>query len=302
MRDAFEAARALGTNLAFMNSNAAYWQVRYEDDARTLVGYKEAAADPEPDPALRTVRFRDLLPPRPECGLEGVMYYRIREHQTGPVDYTVTEAAATDPWFVGTGFVPGDRVLDVVGNEWDARPEAPVPPQCAKPGLVDLFHYEGEPQNADAVRFTTPSGARVFSGGAQQLSWSLDTFNTGRFGRTLPADPRLQQFVRNALDDLSRPPPPKALEVAVQRRTVTLRIRRHADPRVRTFQIWRHRGPRAFGIGDTGVARVCVTNELVCVNRRVPAGTYRYSVVAQDAWGMSFVLLSAKIVVRAPTP
>ena len=106
------------------------------------------------------------------------MYYRIREHQTGPVDYTVTEAATTDPWFAGTGFVPGDKVLDVVGNEWDSLPEQPVPPQCVKPGLVDLFHYEGEPQKADAVRFTTTSGARVFSGGAQQLSWSLDPFNT----------------------------------------------------------------------------------------------------------------------------
>ena len=28
MRDAFDAARALGTNLAFMNSNAGYWQIR----------------------------------------------------------------------------------------------------------------------------------------------------------------------------------------------------------------------------------------------------------------------------------
>ena len=35
-RDAFDAARALGTNLAFTGSNAAYWQIRYEDsDARS---------------------------------------------------------------------------------------------------------------------------------------------------------------------------------------------------------------------------------------------------------------------------
>ncbi len=69
-----------------MSSNAGYWQVRYEDGGRTIVGYKEAAPDPEPDPSLRTVRFRDLVPPRPECGLEGVMYYRIRE--TSPVPWT----------------------------------------------------------------------------------------------------------------------------------------------------------------------------------------------------------------------
>ena len=69
MRDAFNAARAKGTNLAFTDSNASYWQIRYEDGGRTIVGYKEAAPDPEPNPSLRTIRFRDLVPPRPECGL-----------------------------------------------------------------------------------------------------------------------------------------------------------------------------------------------------------------------------------------
>ena len=87
-----------------------------------------------------------------------------------------------------------------------------------KPGLVTLFHYEGQPSNADAVRYTALSGARVFAGGAQQLSWSLDPFNTGRFGRTLPADARLQQFMRNALADLTRPAAPKTLDVNVDGR------------------------------------------------------------------------------------
>src|SRR5207302_9595259 len=181
-----------------------------EDSGRTIVGYKDAAPDPEPDPALKTIRFRSLVPPRAECGLMGVMYYRIREHQSGPVDYTVTDAANSDPWFAGTGFKPGDKILDVVGNEWDSLPESPEP-GCAKPGLTVFFHYEGAPQNADAVRYTAPSGARVFAGGAQQLSWSLDPFNTGRFGRTLPADQRLQQFMRNVLADLTRPARPIAV-------------------------------------------------------------------------------------------
>ena len=298
MRDAFDAARAAGTNLAFMNSNAAYWQIRYEDGGRTIVGYKEAAPDPEPNPALRTVRFRQLVPPRPECALMGVMFFRIREHQTGPVDYTVTDAASTDRWFAGTGFHPGDKVLDVVGNEWDSLPEPPVAPQCAKPGLKALFHYEGEPSNADAVRYTAPSGARVFAGGAQQLSWSLDPFNTGRFGRTLPADAGLQRFMRNALDDLTRPAPPRALEATVESRRVTLRIRRHPDPRVRFFTIVRRRGASSFKLDSPGVARVCRTSGVTCVNRRVPKGTYRYAVIAEDAWNRSSPTFSRKVVVR----
>jgi hypothetical protein len=297
MRDAFDAARDAGTNLAFTSSNAAYWQVRYEDGGRTIVGYKESAPDPEPDPALRTIRFRSLEPPRPECALVGVMYYRIREHESGPVDYTVTDAAATDPWFAGTGFKPGDVVQDVVGNEWDSLPEGPTA-GCGQPGLVRLFHYEGAPQNADAVRYTAPSGARVFAGGAQQLSWSLDTFNLGVHGRTLSADERLQRFVRNALADLTRPAPPAGLSVAVRRRTATIRVRPHDDPRIQRYELFRHSGGGAFAPGDRGVSRVCRTTGRACVLRRLSPGTYRFAAVAFDAWSQSVPVLSRKILIR----
>ena len=80
MRDGFEAARDAGVNLANMGANTAYWQVRYEDDRRTIVGYK-SAADPNPDPALKTMLFRALTPPRYECALLGV------QHQGGLLDW-----------------------------------------------------------------------------------------------------------------------------------------------------------------------------------------------------------------------
>jgi hypothetical protein len=297
MRDAFDAARDAGTNLAFTNSNAAYWQVRYEDGGRTLVGYKDSAPDPEPDPRLKTIRFRSLDPPRPECALLGVMYYRIREHESGPVDYTVTDAAATDPWFAATGFKPGDVVQDVVGNEWDSLPEAPEP-GCGQPGLVRLFHYEGAPQNADAVKYTAPSGARVFSGGAQQLSWSLDTFNLGRHGRTLPEDTRLQQFMRNAVADLTRPAPPAAVTVRARRRTATIAVQRRADPRVQRYDVVRHAGAAAFTPDDVGVVPVCRTTGRACILRRLRPGTYRFAAVAVDEWGRSVPTLSRKVVIR----
>jgi CPA1 family monovalent cation:H+ antiporter len=44
IRDAFDAARDSGTNLAFIGANIGFWQVRYEDDGRTIVAYKVAAA------------------------------------------------------------------------------------------------------------------------------------------------------------------------------------------------------------------------------------------------------------------
>jgi N,N-dimethylformamidase beta subunit-like protein len=297
MRDAFDAARDAGTNLAFTGSNAAYWQIRYEDDHRTIVGYKDYP-DPEPDPALKTTLFRELVPPRYECELMGVMHLRLRPHQSGPVDYTVTDAAASDPWFTGTGLRPGDKILDVVGNEWDSLPDSPPPSMCVKPGLTILFQYLGRPADADAVRYSAASGARVFAGGAQQLSWPLDTFNLGRFGRTLPPDPHFQQFMQNALDDLSRPAQPIAVQVRVRRRTVTIVVRAHPDARVTEYRVYRHSGAQSFAPNASDVKLVCTTNGGVCMQRRLKPGSYRFAALAVDRWGFSYPTVSRSIVVR----
>lgn len=96
MREGFDTARDLGTNLAFIGSNNAYWHVRYKDDRRTLVGYK-AWGDPIADPAQKTVLFRDLG--RPECALIGVMHL----DSLGRTDYAVNPATLDDPWFANTG-------------------------------------------------------------------------------------------------------------------------------------------------------------------------------------------------------
>ena len=296
MRDAFDAARDAGTNLAFTGSNAAYWQIRYENDHRTIVGYKDYP-DPEPDPALKTKLFRELVPPRPECELMGVMHMGLREHEYGPVDYTVSQAAATDPWFAGTGFAPGDKVLDVVGNEWDSLPRTP-PSECAKPGMTVLFQYHGQPVDADAIRYTAPSGARVFAGGAQQLSWPLDTFNLGRFGRTLPPDTRFQQFMRNALDDLTRPASPIAVSVRVRRRTTTIVVRAHSDARVEEYDVYRHPGAQSFALDASDVRLVCRTTGAACRQRRLKPGSYRFAALAVDQWGSSYPTVTQTIVVR----
>jgi hypothetical protein len=168
MRDAFERARALGTNLAFMGVNTGYWQMRYADDRRTIVEYRGEAWDPEPNPALKTVRFRSLVPPRPECELLGVAYHWDAATGTesigGPFDYSVVPDALTDPWFTGTGFTATSTLPRLVGYEWDV-----VTPGCPTPPLTVLFRYQGPPVDADAVRYTAPSGARVFSAGSLNL-------------------------------------------------------------------------------------------------------------------------------------
>jgi hypothetical protein len=190
MRTAFDHARDAGVNLAFMGGNTAYWQMRYEDGGRTIVEYRTGDRDPEPSTALKTVRFRDLVPPRPECQLLGVQSLAI-----GAGSYTAVAAGYTppDPWFARAGFTASSTLPGLVGYEYDTVVEG-----CVKPSPTVLFQYSARNNpNADAVRWIAPSGARIFSSGSIRFATGLDPL-PGR------GDPRLQRFMRNALADLSQ--------------------------------------------------------------------------------------------------
>jgi uncharacterized repeat protein (TIGR01451 family) len=205
MRDAFEAARDQGVNLAFMGANDVYWRIRYEDGGRTIVDYK-SGDDPVTDPRLRTGYFRVL--DAPECELVGI------QHQGGelnwpPGDYAVVPAALASPlgrrWFAGTGLGAGSVVRGVVGVETDTIPAWDRGASCGH-ALTVFFHHEGggdQSGNADATAYTAPSGAVVFAAGSKRLAWGLadPPALTGRAHGLV--DPRLQRFVRNLLDDLS---------------------------------------------------------------------------------------------------
>ena len=113
MRDAFEAARGSGTNLAFLGAGIGEWQIRYQSARRTIVKYPDATADPVADPARKTVRFADLVPPRPECELLGLGY---GGGLRGPNDSPrVVRREPICPW---GRVVPRDRLH---GNERVAR-------------------------------------------------------------------------------------------------------------------------------------------------------------------------------------
>ena len=57
MRDTLEAFTAAGGNAAILSGNTCYWQVRFEDEGRTMVGYKYGAND---DPVVGTPDERFL--------------------------------------------------------------------------------------------------------------------------------------------------------------------------------------------------------------------------------------------------
>ncbi len=198
MRDAFETARDERVNLMFMGANIGYWQVRYEDDGRTMVGYK-STPDPTTDQRQRSGLFRSLVPPRYECALLGVMHMGAIERAAATHDFRVNPAALGDRWFAGTGFSETSTLQGLVGPEWDQVIDPAKAWSCnfASMGLTTFFHYEGDPGDADAVRYVAPSGSVVFSAGSLQFVWGLDDFLSSG------ADPRLQQFVRNALQEMA---------------------------------------------------------------------------------------------------
>ena len=238
MREAFDDAVAKGTNLAFAGANEAYWHVEYEDGGQTIFGYK-SLFDPNPVLAQKTALWRQIG--KPDCELTGVSTISVTSVPRS-LDYSVTADGAHDAWFKNTGFAAGDTVSSVVGREHDVL--NPNPSSCAHPGLAVLFHYDGggSDQDADAVKFTTPSGARVFASGAMSFSWGLDDYRAdGTLARTPPggsagtSDPRLQQFMRNALDDLTRPAPPTALDATTNGDAITVSVAPSADPRVEGF-------------------------------------------------------------------
>jgi N,N-dimethylformamidase beta subunit-like protein len=199
-RDAFDSARDAGTNLAFLGASIANWQIRYENSRRTVVDYHEASRDPVRNPALKTVRFGQLVPPRPQCELLGMNHESSGNNSDSPRSYVVNSTALEDAWFRGTGFAATSELPDSVGFVWDT-----IEPGCAVPPLTVLFRYQGldgrrKPTSAEAVRYTAPSGARVFSSGSLYFVWGLDNY----YGHPhVKPDARLQQFMRNVLADLT---------------------------------------------------------------------------------------------------
>lgn len=219
MRNAVEAARDSGMHLAFFSANTAYWRVRFEPSStgaanRVMVCYKTTAPS---DPVVPTLEFRDPLVNRPENALLGVMYIGDHGALYGGFDFVVSNAA--DPYYAFTGLNNGDKLLGLVGYEWDAIVNNGFTPS----GLVTLGSSVVTPtevapgiphtptQISHAVRYTAPSGAKVFSTGSIQWVWALDGDRGFDFVLPTRVDSRAQQMFVNILRDMGvRPTTPNA--------------------------------------------------------------------------------------------
>jgi hypothetical protein len=290
MRTAWDRALHRSTNLATLGANTAYWQARYENSHRTLVEYRSAAVDPVKSTTLRTVQFRALKPPRPECRLFGVMYqyYAQTGYDSNPAAYTVA-VPADDRWLHGTGLATGEEVPGVLGYEWDG-----LVPGCFPGTVTTLFRgtrvgVDGLRHHAQAVRGVARSGSRVFASGSLEFSWALD----GYAGHSASAG--VQKLMQNIVDELATPPSPRALYVLARGTLVALRAPRRApDPRLRRLLVYRHTGRGRFGVLGPGSVLVCETTRDTC-RERVRPGVHRYAAVQTDRWGRSAAVYSRPV-------
>jgi hypothetical protein len=229
------------------------------------------------------------------------------QHYTGSYDWPRADfqlGAANDPWFAGTGLTASSTIAGVVSREHDQIPAgSPAGTSCGLKVTV-LLRHEGDIdlERAEAVRYTAPSGARVFSSGSYELGWALDGYRVNGDGIETPVDPRVQQFVRNVLADLETPAGPARVVVHRLQRSTRVTVT-HVDPRVSSTVVYRHRGGASFSPADPDVTQVCRTTAATCLDTaRLKPGRYRYAAVLLDEWGRSLPRLSAAVRVRPPKP
>lgn len=188
MRNAVEGARSHGTNVAFLGANAVYRHVRFVADPnradRLEVDYKDGS-DPirALDPSEVTTQWRSAHPARPESVLTGAYY------QCNGVKGDLT--AVDDTSWLTRGLVAvGQRLPGMLGDEYDQ-----VVRGVPEPGPLEvLFHSpltcRGRRGAADAVYYSTPTGAGGFDAGTSSFVCALAAQCAQPAGNT-PANARL---------------------------------------------------------------------------------------------------------------
>jgi hypothetical protein len=199
----FENARDGGTNLAFMGGNIGMWSVNFRED-----GLRSYNCDKDDSSLMFRNRYK------PEAELTGLLGSGAGLWKLP--DLTVDESTLDHRWMNGTGFEPGDKVIGVVGHEWDFLADS-------SPDNVERYFYyeEGTSQwddlvgddPADVVGYKAESGATVFHCSTLGYPYQLDPDPTWNihwpFSRVREYKPsvtkpnaKLQQFQRNVFDDL----------------------------------------------------------------------------------------------------
>lgn len=196
-------AMAAGVNAAFFAANTAYWQIRFENNDRTITGYKETALTADPyatdkdatNDKYITTKWRDQPVNLPEAAWQGVQY--IYNPVTNG-DIVITNASH---WvFANTGATNTTKLHGLLGYEVDAMTSA------SPSNTVTLAHSPftntsvtpNRTDYSDMTFYTASSGANVFAAGTIQWSWGLDNWNATDHGGDF-TNPIAQQMTRNIL-------------------------------------------------------------------------------------------------------
>jgi hypothetical protein len=188
MRDGVENARDHGVGLAFLEADAAYWQMRFESDRagvpnRTIVCYKvetgnhDLARDPlyRKDNTRVTAKWRDPVINRPENALIGIMFSNLNQRSDFPWQVSFQ---ATSPLLDGSGMQPGQKYgCGLVGYEWDRVFANGITP--AGLHVLSVSHpvdANNLPDVSNTTYYIAPSGAMVFATGSIYWTRSLDSY------------------------------------------------------------------------------------------------------------------------------
>jgi hypothetical protein len=215
MRDAVENARKSGVGLAFLEANAAYWQVRLEPDTsgvanRTVVCYKvltnehDLSRDPfyGKDNTRVTSQWRDPVLNRPENALIGIMYSDYNSNLRG-VAWQV-DTSANSSLLQGTGLEPGQQYgCGLVGYEWDKVFQNGVTPRGLQIiATMKTVSIEGNKDTSNTTVYIAPSGAMVFATGSVYWTSALDDYRLTpdpRCKNQLAVVPQMQHLMANVM-------------------------------------------------------------------------------------------------------
>ncbi|MGI8553687.1 MAG: N,N-dimethylformamidase beta subunit family domain-containing protein, partial [Dehalococcoidia bacterium] len=200
MRDNVTAARDAGVNLAWLDANNIYMQIRFEPSAsnvanRVEVCYKDQTLDPiaSVTPSLTTVAWRDPIVNQPENALIGILFESNWQYG---VSFPWVVSNANNWVYSGTGLQNGQTINGLVGYEYDRFYDNGFTPAglttLAASPVIDSTNVPGT-QNGSI--YQASSGAWVFAAGTIYWAWKLDDNAYQSHG----ADSRVQRMTSNVL-------------------------------------------------------------------------------------------------------
>jgi len=202
-RENIENARDNGMSLAFFSGNEVFWRIRWENDHRHLVVYKESQEKAKKDPNLSewTGTWRDGRPfnpigAKPENSLTGTIFtVNAWRHDALEIPFQYSKLHFWRHTSIAKLEKDDKRVLKpgLLGHEWDEDLDNGHRP----PGLVrlsqttvnNLWMIQDYIANCDSgtathhlVIYRSKSGSLVFGAGTVQWSWGLDPYHDTETG------------------------------------------------------------------------------------------------------------------------